>query len=233
MDPKRILLKLTGTILLDTDGKLSSVHITQLVRQLYALRSSHQFGIVIGGGNFFRGNQHGTAMGLQPTTAHQVGMLATMMNGLIIRNICTQLGLNTSVLCALPCPTVGQLVSEHTIQQAQQRGDIIIFTGGTGNPFFTTDTTAVLRALQMGADEIWKATDVDGIYHADPRKQPDARFIPATTYNEALRQNLAIMDSTAYTLAAQHNLVIRVFNAFAPDAFIQAAHNQTFGSILA
>lgn len=233
MDPKRILLKLTGTILLDTDGKLSSVHITQLVRQLYALRSSHQFGIVIGGGNFFRGNQHGTAMGLQPTAAHQVGMLATMMNGLIIRNICTQLGLNTSVLCALPCPTVGQLVSEHTIQQAQQRGDIIIFTGGTGNPFFTTDTTAVLRALQMGADEIWKATDVDGIYHADPRKQPDARFIPATTYNEALRQNLAIMDSTAYTLAAQHNLVIRVFNAFAPDAFIQAAHNQTFGSILA
>lgn len=233
MDPKRILLKLTGTILLDADGKLSSVHITQLARQLYALRSSHRFGIVIGGGNFFRGGQHGVAMGLQPTTAHQVGMLATMMNGLIIRNICMQLGLSTTVLCALPCPTVGQLVSEHAIQQAQQRDDIIIFTGGTGNPFFTTDTTAVLRALQMGADEIWKATDVNGIYHTDPRKQPDARFIPAITYNEALRQNLAIMDSTAYTLAAQHNLMIRVFNAFASDALIQAAHNQTFGSILA
>jgi uridylate kinase len=233
MNPKRILLKLTGTALLDSDGKPSSVFITKLAEQLYVLRDSHQFGIVIGGGNFFRGSQHGTAMGLHATTAHHVGMLATMMNGLIVSNILKQQNLNTTVLCALPCPTVGQLVCQHEIDAAQQRGDIIIFTGGTGNPFFTTDTTAVLRALQLGAEEIWKATDVDGIYHADPRKQPEAGFIPATTYNEALEQNLAIMDSTAYTLAAEHNHVIRVFNAFAPDALIQAAHNPQFGSTLA
>jgi uridylate kinase len=107
-----------------------------------------------------------------------------------------------------------------------------VFTGGTGNPFFTTDTNAVLRGLQIDAAEIWKATNVDGVYDTDPRKKPAATLLKRITYIEALQKKIGIMDSTAFALAEQHNLKIRVFDIFSPDAIVRAAYEQDFGSVL-
>jgi len=230
---KKILLKITGEIFFErTTKKLSASAIKDLANQIKQLESTHQFGIVVGGGNFFRGTQHGVALGMTPSVGHQVGMLATMMNGLILKDLFEQHGLSTSLFCAIPCPEVGSPISQQAIASALQKNNTLIFIGGTGNPFFTTDTNAVLRGLQIEASEIWKGTNVDGIYDTDPRKHENATLIKRVSYTDALTQNLGIMDAPAFALARQHGLSIRVFNIFTPDALITAAHNTDFGSLL-
>lgn len=229
---KKILLKLTGTIFLDNEQKLSVNLFKQLAQQIKKLHDTHQFGIVIGGGNFFRGNEHGKRLGLNPSMGHQIGMLATMMNGLMVKDILEQNDLGVSLFCAVPSPEVGAPITHQDIMDAVVNSRILIFTGGTGNPFFTTDTTAVLRALQMQADELWKGTRVDGIYSADPNKDTDAKLLKKVTYGQALQQNLGIMDATAFALAQSYKQKIRVFSIFGPDALLQAASSTNFGSII-
>ena len=230
---KRVLLKITGTILIDQQTKELTVStIITLINQIKKLLPTHQFGIVIGGGNFFRGTQQGSKLGITPSIAHMIGMLSTIMNGLIIKDIMEQQALASSHFCALYCPEIGTTITAQKIMHALHNNHVLIFTAGTGNPFFTTDTSAVLRALQMHADEIWKGTNVDGVYTADPHKDPNAQFIPFLTYKQALDQRLTIMDATAFTLADHYKQRIRVFNIFTPDALYYAAQDNTFGSTI-
>jgi len=230
---KRILLKLTGEMFLSSSStSLDATHIKSIVAQIKKLSTTHQFGIVVGGGNFFRGNTHGPALGIAPSVSHQIGMLSTMMNGLILKDLIEQQGLTTALFCAITCPQVGPPVSQQAVDAAIRKGYITLFTGGTGNPFFTTDTTAILRGLQINAHEIWKGTKVHGVYSADPAKDSNAQLFKRITYRQALDKQLKVMDSTALTLAQAHNQVVRIFDIFQDDALIKASKDAAFGSTI-
>jgi len=231
MTKKIVLLKLTGEIL-SKDRQLDPEKVIAIANQIKQLSSTHYFGIVIGGGNFFRGTRQGTALGLTPSVGHQVGMLATMMNGLIVKDLFEQQNLPSSLFCAVPSPEIGAPVSHQAINAALAKGHCIVFSGGTGNPFFSTDTTAVLRALQINAHEVWKGTLVDGIYTADPKKNSSAQRLASVSYQEFLNNQLGVMDATAIALAWQHNLLIRVFNIFEHNSLLNAAHENSFASII-
>jgi uridylate kinase len=230
---KRILLKVTGEVLLSSDKHtLDGNLLGAIAQQIKHLSATHYFGIVIGGGNFFRGSKHGKALGITPSVGHQIGMLATMMNGLIVKDVFEKNGIDSTIFCAVPASEVGRPISQQAIESALSKEQCMIFTGGTGNPFFTTDTTAVLRGLQIDAHEIWKGTNVDGIYTADPKIDPTASIISRISYQEVLNQRLRIMDATAIALAQEHSLTIRVFNIFKSQAIVHATQSNTFGSII-
>jgi uridylate kinase len=225
---KRILLKITGTLLEPQHGAL----IKNMLENLNVLHATHQFGIVIGGGNFFRGRTQGTALGLRSTAGHTVGMLATLMNGVILKDLMLQMGIKARLVTALPCPTIAQPICQDAIDDACAAGETIIFAGGTGNPFFTTDTNAIMRALQMQAYEVWKATTIDGVYTADPRIDATAKKLTQLTHQDALDRALGIMDLTALTLAKEYKIAIRVFTLFQNDALLEAAQSPHIGSII-
>ena len=227
---KRILLKISGQAFVEQD-QLSPVIIKDLARQIKQCQDTHQFGIVTGGGNFFRGCKEGARLKVTPSVGHQVGMLATIMNGLIIQDLFEQAGISTSLFTALPSPTIGKTVSPQAIVTALEQDHCLIFSGGTGNPFFTTDTTALLRGLQIGAQEIWKGTNVDGIYDQDPHKNPGAHKLSSMSYAQALKNNYGIMDRTAFALGADHNMRLRVFNIFESDALIKTITDASFGTL--
>ena len=231
-DKKRILLKLTGEAFLSKDKQLNATTIVSLIDQIKDLEPTHQFGIVVGGGNFFKGNVQGAQLGMTASSAHQVGILATMLNGVILKDLLEQHEVKATIFCAIECPQAGAPVTQQGITASVKKGNTIVFTGGTGNPFFTTDTNAVLRGLQMEADEIWKGTKVDGVYDKDPRKYADATRFDALSYKEAIANKLGIMDQTAFALAEQYEQIVRVFDIFTPDALIQAAQNDDFGTLI-
>jgi len=228
---KRILLKLTGELFIDPDtSEISNNVIKNVVKQIKQLQKHYQFGIVTGGGNFFRGDEQGKQLGITSGSSHQIGMLATMMNGLMVNDFLTQENIDSQIFTAQLCLGVGSPINHDSLKTALKQDKHLIFVGGTGNPFFTTDTNAVLRALEIEADEIWKGTDVDGIYSSDPHKDSSAEFIKDITYKEALERNLKVMDATAFTLASSHNLAIRVFNIFDKKALLHASSDKNFGS---
>ncbi len=230
---KTILLKLTGEIFLSPLTKnLDNAMIKNIAKQIKHLSPHYYFGIVIGGGNFFRGNVQGKALNITTSVGHQIGMLATIMNGLIIKDLFEQEEIPSTVFCALPSSEIGTPISQQAIKQTMEQGTCIIFTGGTGNPFFTTDTTAIVRGLQIQADAVWKATHVDGIYDADPRLNTHASLIKRISFQDALDKDLKIMDATAFALAKENKLAIRVFNIFQPNALLNAAESHDFGSIV-
>ena len=232
MSKKTILIKLTGEIFLNHDGCLTSQTARSLAKQIKQLLLTHNIGIVIGGGNFFRGSREGVDLGIAPAISHQVGMLATVMNGLILHNLLDQEGVSSTLFTALEIPVVGKPASFQEINNALQHASCLIFTGGTGNPFFSTDTAAIVRALQMNASQVWKATNVHGIYSADPHTHADATLLHHTTFAHALAHQLGIMDATALLLAQEHTLPIRIFSSFVPNALLHAAEDPTFGSII-
>jgi len=230
---KRILIKLTGESFISRQNHhLNPVVINELITQIKELSTRFQFGIVVGGGNFFRGNEHGKKMGISQAVGHQIGILATLMNGLMLKDLIGKQGLKASLFTAVTCPEMATSISQQAIEAALVHDDVIVFAGGTGNPFFSTDTTAVLRALQINAEEIWKASHIDGVYTADPKLNSDAQIIPDLTYKYALDHQLGIMDATAFTLASQNKQTIRVFSAFIENALIKAADNPHFGSTI-
>lgn len=229
----RILLKLTGQIFISKKTGLSdSSLVSAIALQIKELLPTHQFAIVTGGGNLFRGNQQGKQFSLTPWTAHTCGMLATLMNGLMLQDILRKAQVKATLLSAIYCPEVAYPINQHVVDQALANNDCIIFAGGTGNPYFTTDTNAVLRALEIDATEIWKCTSVDGVYESDPAHNPDAKLMKTITYTQALAKNIAIMDSTAFTLAHDNDLTIRVFNIFKQNAIMQAAQERSFGTVI-
>jgi uridylate kinase len=227
---RNILLKLTGESITTTATGLNGDLVRSLAKQIKQL-PEFCFSIVMGGGNFFRGAQQAQELSISPGVSHYVGMLATVMNGLIVQEIFEQAGIETALFCALSMPEIGQDISAQALKKAQKKGACLIFTGGTGNPYVTTDTTAVIRALQVGAHELWKGTKVPGVYTDDPQKNPQATLIPTLSYKEALEKELHIMDLAAFALAQEHNLPIRIFTIFSQDALIDAAYHN-FGSVI-
>lgn len=228
---KKVLLKLSGELL--TTDSIVKAFIEKIAQQIKTLQNNdYFFSIVIGGGNFFRGGRQAEQFGISRSSADTVGMLATLMNGVILQDIFASHGITTKVLSALPAPTVADYVSQHAIDAAYKEKQCIIFAGGTGMPYFSTDTNAVVRALQMRADWMWKATNVDYVYTADPNKDTSSKPLEKLSYDDILTQNLNVMDKTAVILAQDHTLPIRVFNLFEDNALIKVANDNDFGSTI-
>lgn len=229
---KTILLKLTGSLIKQTANGLDASPLLSIARQIKQLQDSVTFGVVIGGSNFFNGTIQSPQVNIATQTGHTVGMIATLMNGLIAQDIFEQEGINTVLFSAFECSLVGIPVSPQAIREAQKNNICMIFAGGTGNPYFSTDTTAIVRALQINAQHVWKGTKVEGIYSDDPHKNPAARLLSRVSFKEALENNLGIMDSAAFSLAANNNLTIRIVNIFAENALIRTNDDPNFGSTL-
>jgi uridylate kinase len=232
-----VLIKLSGEFLCNAKG-FDHARLEDFVNQIKQLANnskigiSYKIGIVVGGGNFFRASKQGNALKMRQTNADSVGMLATVMNGLILQDILHQVDLNATVLSAFSIDSIVPRITQSLIDSALAENKIIIFVGGTGNPFFTTDTNAVLRALQIGAKQVWKATKVAGIYSADPLIDKNAKKFKSIEYAKVIENNLKIIDATAITLAAENKVKIRVFNVFEKDALLKVAKDSDFGSTI-
>jgi uridylate kinase len=184
-----------------------------------------QVSLVIGGGNIFRGVS-GAASGMERAQADYIGMLATVMNALAMQNALERTGTPTRVQSAIPMSTVCEPYIRRRAERHMEKGRVVIFAAGTGNPFFTTDTAAALRATEMGCDALLKGTQVDGVYSADPRKVPDAQRFEELSYLEVLARDLSVMDASAISLARENGLPIIVFNIHAPGAFAQVMRGE-------
>ena len=211
---KKILLKLSGEALMgDQEFGISSDVIASYAKQIKEIVDlGVEVSIVIGGGNIFRGLS-GAAQGVDRVTADHMGMLATVINSLALQNSIEKLGVPTRVQTAIEMPKVAEPFIKRRAQRHLEKGRVVIFGAGTGNPYFTTDTAAALRAIEMETDVVIKATKVDGIYDKDPEKYPDAKKYETVTYNEVLAKDLKVMDATAISLCRENKLPIIVFNS--------------------
>ena len=211
---KKILLKLSGEALIgDQEFGISSDVITSYAKQIKEIVDlGVEVSIVIGGGNIFRGLS-GAAQGVDRVTGDHMGMLATVINSLALQNSIEKLGVPTRVQTAIEMPKVAEPFIKRRAQRHLEKGRVVIFGAGTGNPYFTTDTAAALRAIEMETDVVIKATKVDGIYDKDPVKYPDAKKYETVTYNEVLAKDLKVMDATAISLCRENKLPIIVFNS--------------------
>jgi uridylate kinase len=210
---KRVLLKISGEMLMGAKpfGMEEKACLTLAVAIQELRDSGLDVGIVIGGGNIFRGVSLG-ALGMARTPADQMGMLATLMNGVALQQALESVGCPSKVLSALECPRVVETYNWNLAREYFYQRKVIIFVGGTGNPYFTTDTAAAMRACEIEADILLKATKVDGIYTKDPLKFPDAVKYDSITYAQVLAEKLEVMDATAIALCQRNQLPILVFN---------------------
>lgn len=209
----RILIKLSGEALM---GNLSYGHDLETINRICGeIKAAHDKGIqiclVVGGGNVYRGIA-AAAAGMERTTADYMGMLATIMNALALQNSLEKLGIGTRVLSAIPMMTVCEPYIRRRAERHMEKNRIVIFAAGTGNPFFTTDTAAALRAVEMKCDALVKATQVDGVYSADPKKDKQAQRYEKLNYKDVLTHDLKVMDASAIALARENNLPILVFS---------------------
>ncbi|HEX9164763.1 MAG TPA: UMP kinase, partial [Gemmatimonadales bacterium] len=190
-----------------------------------------QLGLVVGGGNIVRGTT-ASAEGLDRVSADFMGMLATVINALALQNVLERQGLETRVMTAIRMENVAEPYIRRRAIRHLEKGRVTIFAAGTGNPFFSTDTAAVLRALEIDAEVILKGTNVDGVYDRDPRKDPDAKFLPEITFQEAIVQNYAVMDANAFGLCKANNLPIVVFNIQQPGSILRVIEGERVGTIV-
>ena len=188
-------------------------------------------GLVIGGGNLFRGKQLNQD-GIDRVAGDHMGMLATMMNGIALRDSLERNGIKTRVMSAIPMPGVVEHFDRRIAMQLLDAGFVVIFTAGTGNPFFTTDTAACLRAIEINADIMLKATKVDGVFSEDPNINPKATFFNSLSFEEAISKNLKVMDTTALTLARDNGMKIKVFNFKKENALLDIVKGETIGTLL-
>jgi uridylate kinase len=216
---KRILLKLSGEALMGDDPYgINRATLERIVGEVAeVVRMGVEVGVVIGGGNIFRGVAPGAA-GMDRATADYMGMLATVMNALALQDAMRHLGLASRVQSALNIEQVAEPYIRGKAMRYLEEGKVVIFAAGTGNPFFTTDTAAALRGMEMNVQIVLKATKVDGVYTADPKKSPDATRYKRLTFDEAIVKNLKVMDATALTLCRDQKLPISVFSIFKPGA---------------
>ena len=215
---KRVLLKISGEALMGTQGY--GLHPPTVERIANEVRKVTEMGVevsmVIGGGNIFRGLQ-GSAQGMERTTADYMGMLATVMNALAMQSALEGVGVFTRVISAIPMDQVCEPYIRRRAVRHLEKGRVCIFAAGTGNPYFTTDTAATLRASEMSCEAIFKGTQVDGVYDSDPKLNPDAKFYPKISYDEVLQKNLRVMDASAIALARENDLPIIVFSLDEPN----------------
>ncbi|MBL8526783.1 MAG: UMP kinase [Burkholderiales bacterium] len=217
---KRVLLKLSGEALMGDDRYgINRETLERIVSEVAeVVRMGVEVGVVIGGGNIFRGVAPAAA-GMDRATADYIGMLATVMNALALQDAMRRIGLASRVQSALNIEQVAEPYIRGKAMRYLEEGKVVIFAAGTGNPFFTTDTAAALRGMEMNAELVIKATKVDGVYTEDPKRNPDARLYQRLTFDEAIVRNLKVMDATALTLCRDQRLPINVFNIFKPTAF--------------
>lgn len=210
---KRILLKLSGEVLMGSaQFGIDPQTVQRMAEEVKAAKESGlEICLVIGGGNIFRG-MAAAAKGLDRTTGDYMGMLATIMNALAMQNALEQIGVETRVQSAIPMATVCEPYIRRRATRHLEKGRIVIFAAGTGNPFFTTDSGAALRAAEMGCDTLFKGTSVDGVYDADPKQFPAAKRFDRVSYDQVLTQNLKVMDASAVALCRDNAIPIVVFN---------------------
>ena len=230
---KRILLKLSGEALMGDDAYgINRATIVRMVREVQEVTQlGCEVAVVIGGGNIFRGVAGGS-VGMDRATADYMGMLATVMNALALADAMNKQGLTARVMSAIAIEQVVEPYVRPKALQYLEEGKVVIFAAGTGNPFFTTDTAAALRGREMGVDVVLKATKVDGVYTADPKKDSSARRYPSLTFDEAIVKNLKVMDATALALCRDQNMLLKVFSIFTPGALKRVVLGEDEGTLV-
>jgi uridylate kinase len=229
----RALLKISGEALAGNKGFGLDYHMVESFAE--EIKAVHALGVhlslVVGGGNIIRGTV-ASREGLDRVSADYMGMLATVINALALQDVLEKIGVHTRVMTAIRMESVAEPYIRRRAIRHLEKGRLIIFAGGTGNPFFSTDTAGVLRALEIEAQVILKATNVDGIYTGDPRKDSSATFIPELTYQEAIVKNYAVMDANAFGLCKANQLPIVVFNINQPGAIKRVLQGERVGTIV-
>ena len=229
---KRILLKLSGEALQSREKGLGidpDIVAGVAARIKSVAETGVQIGVVVGGGNIFRGLS-GAARGIDRTSGDYMGMLATIINGLALQDALEQSGMETRVQTAIEMREVAEPFILRRALRHLNKGRVLIFAGGTGNPYFSTDTAAALRASEIGADVLMKATKVEGVYSADPMTNPDAELYTEITYSEALSRSLNVMDGAAFSLCMENRIPIVVFNFFKEGTFEDAVAGKHVGT---
>lgn len=228
---KRILLKVSGEALSGAKGTgFDEATISEICAGIKAAHDlGVQIGIVVGGGNFWRGRSSGK---MDRMDADKIGMLATVMNALAVKDALRQQGVPAVVMTSSFMPQVAENFTSDKAIAALEAGTIVVFGGGTGNPIFSTDTASALRALEIGADAMFKATMVDGVYDKDPHKYPDAVRYETLSFTRVLNEHLAVMDSTAATLCRDNNLPMLVFDLGQPENIAKAVKGETVGTVV-
>jgi len=229
----KILLKYSGEAVAGSAGQgidpeilhFMSREIKSVVKQNVAV------GVVIGGGNLFRG-QELNQDGIDRVAGDHMGMLATVMNGIALRDSLERNGIKTRVMSAIPMPGIVEHYDRRRAIHLLDDGFVVIFTAGTGNPFFTTDTAACLRGIEINADVVLKATKVDGVYSDDPKTNPEAQLFDSISFDEAIQKNLKVMDTTALTLARDNDMKIKVFNYESEGALLGIVKGEDIGTLI-
>lgn len=229
---RRVLLKISGEALAGSAGfGLDAPTVSYIAQQIAAVHGlGIEVAVVIGGGNFIRGDTLSSVGVIDRTVADQMGMLATVMNGLALQAAIEKEGVATRVQSAVNVAQVAEPFIVRRAMRHMEKGRIVVFAGGTGNPYFTTDTAAVLRALEIGADCLVKATKVDGIYDKDPKKHSDAVRYQRLDYSTAISKRLAVMDQTAFTMCREHNLPVIVLDLNQAGSMVRALQGEEVGT---
>ncbi len=231
---RRVVLKLSGEAFADPEMQygIDPTIVSRVAEEISGVHhEGYEIGIVVGGGNIFRGVS-ATADEMDRANADYMGMLATVINALALRDALERAGSPTRVQTAISIQQVAEPYIRLRAIRHLEKGRIVIFAGGTGNPFFTTDTTAALRGAEIGAAAILKGTKVDGVYDADPATTPGARLLGEVTYMEAIQRQLRVMDATAITMCMENHLPIRVFNMNRPGEIAEAVRGEDVGTLV-
>ena len=230
---KRILLKFSGEALMGSgDFGLCATTLKNVVAEVKSLRElGVEVGIVVGGGNIFRGAQI-QGSGIQRTTGDHMGMMATVINALALRDVIESQGMPSQMFSAMSIEGVSSGFNANQVKKHLSDGEVVVFAAGTGSPFFTTDTAAALRGIEIDAEIVLKATKVDGIYTADPKKDANATRYTSLSYDEVIQKNLQVMDQTAFVLCRDHKMPIRVFDMFKEDAVIRIVQGEDEGTLV-
>ncbi len=226
---KRVLLKLSGEALAGEQKRgFDEATVTEVAKQIKTIVDEGlQVGIVIGGGNFWRGRTSGA---MDRSKADQIGMLATIMNCIYVSDICRYVGLKTEVFTPFVCGAFTTLYSKDAVEESFAEGKVVFFAGGTGHPYFSTDTATVLRAVEIGADAILLAKAVDGIYDSDPKVNPDAKKYDEVSIQEVIDKKLAVVDMTASILCMENKMPMLVFGLNEKDSIVNTAHGKFTGT---
>jgi len=231
---RRVVLKLSGEAFADpaTRYGIDPTIVARVAEEIALVHSEgYEIGIVVGGGNIFRGVST-AAGGMDRANADYMGMLATVINALALRDTLERAGSPARVQTAITIQQVAEPYIRLKAIRHFEKGSVVIFAGGTGNPFFTTDTTAALRGAEIGAAAVLKATKVDGVYDSDPVTNPDAVLLTDVTYMDAIQRQLGVMDATAITMCMDNNLPIRVFNMNRPGEIVRAVRGEDVGTLV-
>ncbi|HSR43605.1 MAG TPA: UMP kinase [Acidimicrobiia bacterium] len=232
--PRRVVLKLSGEAFADPaiGYGIDPATVRRVAAEISEAKSTGtEIAVVVGGGNIFRGVSK-AAEGMDPASADYMGMLATVINALALQDALEKAGVPTRVQSAISMRQLSEPYIRLRAIRHLEKGRIVVFAAGTGNPFFTTDTTAALRAVEIGAEVVMKATNVDGVYDADPTNNPDAVLLDEVTYMRVIAEDLNVMDSTAITMCKDHNLPITVFNISRPGNIVRAVRGERLGTLV-